>query len=143
MSVSTRDDDERPIPLRVANQKTYVWVVEGSRRTDLFKEFRLLFFRKRSGYSFGQGTAIIIGDSAAHKPPSSSQISQWHSEQAESMKTQLAGIESKNPKERQGGGRALSEEAQMKQKERDGRKRVAKVAKALAEGEEKQHEHKH
>ncbi|KAF6764775.1 hypothetical protein DFP72DRAFT_322362 [Ephemerocybe angulata] len=156
MSSSTRDDDERPIPLRVANQKAYVWDVEDVARIrskyrlcgilagtlphlsqqNVFLGIPLVLLPEEVVLLVEQGAAILIDDPAAHKPPSPAQIAQWHAEQTESMKTQLAGIESKNAKESQGGGRALSEEAQRKRKEREERKRAAKAAKALAEGEE-------
>lgn len=78
---------------------------------------------------------MLIDDPTAHTNPFLCEIQEWNTEQAVSMKAQLASLEEKITKASNTTGRALSEEAQKKRKEREERKKALAVIAAAQEGE--------
>jgi tRNA-splicing endonuclease subunit Sen34 len=84
--------------------------------------------------SFWSGAAVFVDDPLAYKQPTIQQLQKWSAEQKHSMKTQLAYTETKAGKESSNPGRAMSDEALRKRKEREERKKAQAAAKAAAEG---------
>lgn len=81
------------------------------------------------------GAAVLVDDPKAYLQPTISQLRKWSTEQQESIRTQLAHSETKLAKESASPGRALSEEALRKRREREERKKAqaALAAKVAAE----------
>lgn len=89
--------------------------------------------------SFFLGAAALVDDPTAHRSPTPAQLRKWSRDQQNSVRSQLAFIESKMAKEGLQYGRAMSTEAIRKRKEREERRRkaaTAKAAKAAADAHE-------
>ncbi|RXW21131.1 hypothetical protein EST38_g4726 [Candolleomyces aberdarensis] len=126
-------DEEAPIPLRVANKKAYVWDVEGGTlphlsQQNVFLGLPLVLLPEETVLLVELGAAVLIDDPSAHDKPSSAQLEKWNEEQKESIKTQIALMETKNAKENS--ERVLSEEALRKRREREEKRRALAQAQA-------------
>ena len=85
--------------------------------------------------SAASGAAVLVDDPKAHLQPTIYQLERWSKEQKEFIQTQLVYSETKTAKENAYPGRAMSEEAQRKRKERELRKQ-AEAARRAAAGED-------
>jgi len=81
---------------------------------------------------YRSGAAVLVDDPKAHLQPTIPQLERWSKEQQESIQTQLVYTETKTAKESANPGRAMSEEAQRKRKERELRKQAEAARKAAA-----------
>ena len=79
---------------------------------------------------------MLVDDPKAHMTPTSTQLKSWSKEQQDSIKSQLAYIESKTAREGSRAGRAMSAEAIRKRKEREEKRRKAATARAAKDAAE-------
>ncbi|KAJ2925221.1 hypothetical protein H1R20_g11873, partial [Candolleomyces eurysporus] len=141
-------DEEGPIPLRVANKKAYVWDVEDVARIrsqyrlcgvlagtlphlsqqNVFLGLPLVLLPEETVLLVELGAAVLIDDPSAYDKPSSAQLEKWNEEQKESIKTQIALIETRNAKKNS--ENVLTEEALRKRQERAERRRALAQAQA-------------
>jgi len=146
--------DTTLIPLRIANKTAYVWDVDDIAtirskhhicgiltgtlphlsQQNVFLGVPLVLMPEETVLLVDIGAAVFVDDPLAYKQPSIAQLQRWSAEQEASMKTQLAYTETKTAKESSSPGRALSDEALRKRKEREERKRAQATAKAASEG---------
>ncbi|TFK42989.1 hypothetical protein BDQ12DRAFT_703294 [Crucibulum laeve] len=146
--------DTRRIPLRVSNKKAYVWDVDDIAvirsqhgicgiltgtlphlsQQNAFLGIPLVLMPEEAVYLIENGVATFVDDTRAHIQPSTSELKQWNADQQENIKQQLALAEIKTTKDTTS-GRAMSEEAIRKRKEREEKKRekAARLA-AKADG---------
>ncbi|KAJ3508748.1 hypothetical protein NLJ89_g5583 [Agrocybe chaxingu] len=148
--------DTRLIPLRVANKTAYVWDVDDIAairskhhicgvltgtlphlsQQNVFLGVPLVLMPEEAVLLVEIGAAVLIDDPTAYKQPTAPQLQHWSQEQQDSIKTQLAHAETKVVQESKQAGRAMSEEALLKRKAREERKRAQASAKAAAEAAE-------
>ncbi|KAI0948552.1 hypothetical protein AcW1_005424 [Taiwanofungus camphoratus] len=146
-------DPVRRIPLRVSNQKAYVWDVEDIAtlrsehhicgvltgtlphlsQQNVFLGVPLLLMPEEVVLLVEKQLAVLIDDTQAHRIPSTRALKQWNSERATSAKLQIAAAQAKEASEK-AVKHAQTEDALRKRKEREERRTAAARAKALAEG---------
>ncbi|KAJ2917259.1 hypothetical protein MD484_g3199, partial [Candolleomyces efflorescens] len=143
-----------PIPLRIANKKAYVWDIEDVARIrsqyrlcgvlsgtlphlsqqNVFLGLPLVLQPEEAVLLVELGAAILIDDPSAHLKPSTAQLTKWDTDQQENIKSQIAAVETKNAKASLEHGKAMTEEALRKRREREERKKKA-LEQATAAGE--------
>ncbi|KAF9476329.1 hypothetical protein BDN70DRAFT_839450 [Pholiota conissans] len=146
--------DARLIPLRIANKTAYVWDVDDIAtirskyricgvltgtlphlsQQNVFLGAPLVLLPEEAALLVDIGVAVLVDDPTAYKQSTVPQLERWSAVQQESIKTQLSYNETKVAKE-SNSGRAMSEDAMRKRKEREERKRAQAVAKAAEEGD--------
>lgn len=134
------------ILLRIANQTAYVWDVDdiAAIRTthricgilsgtlphlsqqNVFLGLPLTLMPEEVVLLVEIGAAALVDDPSAHLSPTPAQLRKWSRDHQNSVRSQLAFIESKTAKE----GRAMSTEAIRKRKGREEKRRKAATAKA-------------
>ncbi|KAH7889243.1 hypothetical protein F5I97DRAFT_1923809 [Phlebopus sp. FC_14] len=145
------------IPLRVSNKKAYIWDVDDLARLrsdhhicgmltgtlphlsqqNVFLGIPLVLMPEEVVLLVEKGLARLVDDNNAHHDPSISQLNSWDSARLRSIEQQLALAEQHDAKEAQSIGRAMSEEAIRKRKEREERRaRERKVNPSTAVFEE-------
>lgn len=82
------------------------------------------------------GAAVLVDDPIAHLSPTTTQLTKWSLDRKNSVRTQLAYVESKAAYEGTHVGRAISAEAIKKRKEREEKRRAARASKHAADAEE-------
>ncbi|TFK27382.1 hypothetical protein FA15DRAFT_570607, partial [Coprinopsis marcescibilis] len=142
--------ETRLIELRVSNGKAYVWSVDDVAlvrskyrlcgvlsgtlphlsQQNVFLGVPLVLLPEEAVLLVEIGAAVIVDDPFAHIQPTVAELQGWNANQEESIRTQLAVLESKAAKESATSGRALTEEAQRKRREREERKKAAAAAAA-------------
>ncbi|KAH7922811.1 hypothetical protein BV22DRAFT_1106401 [Leucogyrophana mollusca] len=135
------------IPLRVSNRKAYVWDVDDIAilrsqhhicgiltgtlphlsQQNVFLGVPLLLLPEEVVLLVENEIAILIDDANAHHDPSSSALQKWNEERLRDVKQQLSLAEQKEVQEATNPGRAMSETAMRKRKEREERRSRAKV----------------
>ncbi|KAI0736674.1 tRNA-intron endonuclease catalytic domain-like protein [Fomitopsis betulina] len=145
----------RRIPLRVSNNKAYVWDVDdiGTIRADhhicgvltgtlphlsqqnVFLGIPLLLMPEEVVLLVDKQLAVLVDDPTAHRTPSVTALKQWNAERTAEVKQQIAFAEAKEVSEKTT-KMSMSDEAIRKRREREERRAAAARAKALAEGED-------
>ncbi|KAH9930912.1 uncharacterized protein B0H18DRAFT_991791 [Fomitopsis serialis] len=145
----------RKIPLRVSNNKVYVWDIDdiAALRADhhicgvltgtlphlsqqnVFLGPPLLLMPEEVVLLVDKQLAVLVDDPAAHRTPSLDALKAWNTERAAAAQHQIALAETKEASEK-AATLSMSEEALRKRREREERRAAAARAKALAEGED-------
>jgi len=139
--------DERKIPLRVSNHKAYVWDVDDLAtlrskhricgilsgtlphlsQQNVFLGIPLILMPEEAVLLVENELAVLVDDVQAHPDPQFEQIKQWHDEQQEDIKRQLALQGGKGKKETS--DRAITPEALRKRQAREEKRlTMAKLA---------------
>ncbi|KZT74135.1 tRNA-intron endonuclease catalytic domain-like protein [Daedalea quercina L-15889] len=145
----------RRIPLRVSNNKAYVWDIDdiAALRADhhicgvligtlphlsqqnVFLGVPLLLMPEEVVLLVDKHLAVLVDDPTAHRHPSVDALRHWNAERAAAAKHQIGAAETKEASEK-AAKLSMSEEAIRKRREREERRAAAARAKALAEGED-------
>ncbi|KAH7912124.1 tRNA-intron endonuclease catalytic domain-like protein [Hygrophoropsis aurantiaca] len=130
------------IPLRVSNRKAYVWdvndiatlrsqhhicgILTGTlphlSQQNVFLGVPLLLLPEEVVLLVENQVAVLIDDVNAHHDPSSSELQFWNEERLRNVNQQLSLAEQKEAQEAVNPGRAMSETAIRKRKEREERR---------------------
>ncbi|GBE82612.1 tRNA-intron endonuclease catalytic domain-like protein [Sparassis latifolia] len=144
---------ERRIPLRVSNQKAYVWDVDDIAtlrsqhhicgvltgtlphlsQQNVFLGIPLLLIPEEVVLLVEKQLAVLIDDPHAHRVPTQAELDNWNAARAASARLQIAAAETKEASEVSVKA-ATTEAAQQKRKEREARRAAAARTKALGEG---------
>ncbi|KAH9842394.1 tRNA-intron endonuclease catalytic domain-like protein [Rhodofomes roseus] len=145
----------RKIPLRVSNNKAYVWdiddiaalraehhicgVLTGTlphlSQQNVFLGPPLLLIPEEVVLLVDKHLAVLVDDPTAHRTPSADALKAWDAERAATANQQLVLAEAKETSEK-AAKLSMSEEALRKRQEREEKRAAAARAKALAEGED-------
>ncbi|KAI0340209.1 tRNA-intron endonuclease catalytic domain-like protein [Trametopsis cervina] len=145
----------RKIPLRVSNQRAYVWDLEDLAelraqyhicgvlagtlphlsQQNVFLGVPLVLMPEEVVFLVQREVAILVDDPAAHKAPAPAQLEAWKTERAADIHAQIAAVEAKEAAGLKA-AKSMSEDAIRKRKEREEKRAAAARAKAIAEGGE-------
>ncbi|KAG6919960.1 hypothetical protein DXG01_013309 [Tephrocybe rancida] len=146
--------DSRRIPLRVSNQKAFIWdvddialvrskhhicgVLSGTlphlSQQNAFLGVPLVLMPEEVVLLVENQVAVLIDDPTTHPQPNLRYLQDWDAEQQEDIKHQMALLEAKGVKESANAGRAMSAEALQKRQARE-EKRAAKAKLIQESGE--------
>jgi len=136
------------IPLRVSNNRAYVWdvndiatirskhnicgVLTGTlphlSQQNVFLGIPLVLMPEEAVLLVDKGFAVLIDDQSSHVQPSTEELQRWNAERRESIKHQIACADAKGAKEAAPTGRAMTEAAIQKRKEREEKRAREAVA---------------
>ncbi|EGN95466.1 hypothetical protein SERLA73DRAFT_186486, partial [Serpula lacrymans var. lacrymans S7.3] len=138
---------ESRIPLRVSNCKAYVWDVDDIAtlrskhhicgilagtlphlsQQNVFLGVPLLLMPEEVAFLVESELAVLVDDSVAHHDPSTSSMQRWNTQRVDDIKRQISLAQEKEVKEAATFGRAMSEDAIRKRKERESRRAQEKA----------------